>query len=79
MMSEAYLASLRHTLASSADAESIYSGGPNMMLSSSSGQLPPEQPGRQQSAGVPEFRAAVAAETATATAALAAQVRAVYQ
>ena len=79
MLSEGYLASLRHTPASSADADSMDSGVLNRMLSSSSGQLPPEQPGRQQSAaGVPEFRAAVAAEAATATAALAAQVRAVH-
>jgi hypothetical protein len=78
MMSEGYLASLRHTLASSADADSMDSSALNRKLSSGSGQLPLEQLGRQQSAGVPEFRAAVAAEAATATAALAAQVRAVH-
>ena len=78
MMSESYLASLRGTLAGS-DADSMNSRGLDGVLSSCSAQLPPEQPGRQQSAGVSEFRAALAAETATATAALAAQVRVACQ
>ena len=81
MLSEAQLSSLRATLASS-EADSMVVHSPNTLgvrLGSSSDQLAPGQPAglqqqAQQFAGVPEFQAAVAAETANATAALAAQV-----
>jgi hypothetical protein len=78
VLSEAQLHGLRGTLASS-DVGSMMVRSPDRLGSTGSGQLLPAQPAGsqhlgQQFAGVPEFRAAVAAEAATATSALAAQV-----